>query len=800
MDAGLSEEELLIRAREERANIVGRYDLGREEGAVIDPWEDPELEVYHTTDRFGFIHDTRLPRTRSKEEEKKLEVESSRIPKWLKMIKTWDKYWEKEKFVKRIYKGIPDRFRGTVWAKLLFLEQTKEEQKGKYEEMKRLGCKWSPDVRQIDLDVNRTYRDHTMFRMRYDVKQQQLFYVLVAYSMYNQEVGYCQGMSQIAALLLMYLNEEDAFWALSALMSSPKYAMHGFFIPGFPKLLRYQQHHDKILDKFLPKLKKHLERNCIDSGLYTLKWFFQCFLDRVPFTLTLRLWDIFVLEGERLLVAFAYSILKLHRRHIARLDMDQILDYLQKKLEKNFGYEDDYVIESLEKAMDELKKAKLDHPGPPPDHELPQQPFGMFIEPTIEKESGIRRDFTEEERLITEKLMKRTETIGLNGSHLSVDRGSRYSLECSIDEVSSLGGVGGSRASLANTSLTSAADLSTLSSVTLARRGDIDAASIQSGRSLISPDTRSVQSVRSPRSPTERFRHSNSHSPSQSAAAHRTNGDVQSDTQSLQSEGEVVHNGDLGSPSHSPSTPRPSCLSVSQTTLQDKEALLSEPATPKATETPDTVRIFVSYSGNTETLTPKSHFSKAADDDLKVITSSSDPNRITIHVDRDERLSALSEYSSNPSSSPRDPSTLHDSLGSESFTTVDSSSQDHSALLQEIKISQESSPQSKGYSPSPQSKSYSPSPQSKGYSPSPQSKGYSPSPQSKGYSPSPQSKGYSPSPQSKGYSPSPQSKGYSPSPQSKGYSPPVSPSLPRLETSRSRPITLDSPEYSEGLL
>lgn len=51
----MSEEELLIRAREERANIVGRYDLGREEGAVIEPWEDPEFEVYHTTDRFGFI-------------------------------------------------------------------------------------------------------------------------------------------------------------------------------------------------------------------------------------------------------------------------------------------------------------------------------------------------------------------------------------------------------------------------------------------------------------------------------------------------------------------------------------------------------------------------------------------------------------------------------------------------------------------------------------------------------------------------------------------------------------------------
>ena len=93
----------------------------------------------------------------------------------------------------------------------------------------------------------RTYRDHEMFRERYNSRQQALFHVLAAYSMFNTEVGYCQGMSQIAALLLMYLNsEEDAFWALSQLMSAPKYNMHGFFIHGFPKLYRFQDHYDKV--------------------------------------------------------------------------------------------------------------------------------------------------------------------------------------------------------------------------------------------------------------------------------------------------------------------------------------------------------------------------------------------------------------------------------------------------------------------------------------------------------------------------------------------------------------------------
>lgn len=36
-------------------------------------------------------------------------------------------------------------------------------------------------------------------------------------------------------------------------------------------------------------------------------------LFQTPFTLTLRIWDIYILEGERALPAMSYTILKLHK-------------------------------------------------------------------------------------------------------------------------------------------------------------------------------------------------------------------------------------------------------------------------------------------------------------------------------------------------------------------------------------------------------------------------------------------------------------------------------------------------------
>ncbi|XP_077196840.1 USP6 N-terminal-like protein [Paroedura picta] len=298
------------------------------------------------------------------------------------MLKSWEKYKNSEKFHRRIYKGIPLQLRGEVWSLLLDVPKMKEEMKDYYNTLKTQARMSSPDIRQIDLDVNRTYRDHIMFRDRYGVKQQSLFHVLAAYSIYNTEVGYCQGMSQITALLLMYMNEEDAFWALVKLLSGPKHAMHGFFVPGFPKLLRFQEHHDKIMKKCLSKLKQHFESQEVTTSFYTMKWFFQCFLDRTPFRLTLRIWDIYILEGERVLTAMSYTILKMHRKHLMKLEMEELVEFLQETLAKDFFFEDDFVIEQLQSSMAELKRAKLDLPVAGKDDEFPKKKMGRIpLEP-----------------------------------------------------------------------------------------------------------------------------------------------------------------------------------------------------------------------------------------------------------------------------------------------------------------------------------------------------------------------------------------------------------------------------------
>uniref|UniRef100_A0A3Q2E555 Rab-GAP TBC domain-containing protein n=1 Tax=Cyprinodon variegatus TaxID=28743 RepID=A0A3Q2E555_CYPVA len=80
--------------------------------------------------------------------------------------------------------------------------------------------------RQIALDLQRSFPTHRSLMGQSPEAiegQAKLFRVLIAYAKYNPQVGYSQGMSYIAAVLLMQLGEEEAFWALAALLDKPRY-------------------------------------------------------------------------------------------------------------------------------------------------------------------------------------------------------------------------------------------------------------------------------------------------------------------------------------------------------------------------------------------------------------------------------------------------------------------------------------------------------------------------------------------------------------------------------------------------
>ena len=63
----------------------------------------------------------------------------------------------------------------------------------------------------------------------------------------------------------------------------------------------------------------------------------------------MRIWDIFLFDGDCVLPAIAYTIMKMHKRQLMSMNtLDDFYGYLHVKLEKDFGYDDDKVINAVE--------------------------------------------------------------------------------------------------------------------------------------------------------------------------------------------------------------------------------------------------------------------------------------------------------------------------------------------------------------------------------------------------------------------------------------------------------------------
>ncbi|CAE7784161.1 EVI5 [Symbiodinium pilosum] len=225
-----------------------------------------------------------------------------------------------------IRQGIPEFLRGSVWQKLaLSRELLQKHPKDIYEQMRRAEA--APCEGDIVRDINRTFPKHVLYRDKQGLGQQQLLNVLRAYSVFNAEVGYCQGMGFICGVLLMYMGEDDAFLMLISLLEN--YRMSGLFMPNLPLLNKYFFQLQRLLEMNLPHLYEHLAEQGVEPTMYASQWFMTVCIYNFPFSTVVRVWDIFLAEGVKIIFRIALALLKLNQDALLNQSFEQILQTLK---------------------------------------------------------------------------------------------------------------------------------------------------------------------------------------------------------------------------------------------------------------------------------------------------------------------------------------------------------------------------------------------------------------------------------------------------------------------------------------
>ncbi|CBI28788.3 hypothetical protein AAG906_039888 [Vitis piasezkii] len=239
-----------------------------------------------------------------------------------------------------IRKGIPPVLRPKVWFSLSGAAKKRSTVPESYynDLTKAVEGKVTAATRQIDHDLPRTFPGHPWL----DTSEGHatLRRVLVGYSFRDSDVGYCQGLNYVAALLLLVMKtEEDAFWMLAVLLENV--LVNDCYTNNLSGCHVEQRVFKDLLAKKCPRIAAHLEALEFDVSLVATEWFLCLFSKSLPSETALRVWDVLFNEGAKVLFHVALAIFKMKEEELLLAhQVGDVINILQKTTHHLFDPEE----------------------------------------------------------------------------------------------------------------------------------------------------------------------------------------------------------------------------------------------------------------------------------------------------------------------------------------------------------------------------------------------------------------------------------------------------------------------------
>ncbi|PIN08045.1 Ypt/Rab GTPase activating protein [Handroanthus impetiginosus] len=172
----------------------------------------------------------------------------------------------------------------------LLLGDNRTQQEGKRYDVPE---KWR---KQIEKDLPRTFPGHPALN---ENGRNSLRRVLLAYARHNPSVGYCQAMNFFAGLLLLMMPEENAFWTLVGIIDD---YFEGYFSNEMIESQVDQLVFEDLMRERFPKLVNHLDYLGVQVAWISGPWFLSIFTNMLPWESVLRVWDVLLFEGNRVML------------------------------------------------------------------------------------------------------------------------------------------------------------------------------------------------------------------------------------------------------------------------------------------------------------------------------------------------------------------------------------------------------------------------------------------------------------------------------------------------------------------